>query len=213
MTDIEPQQSASTPTPSRRAGYVVIGLVALLLGVVAAMILMPKWANQASVSAAADGPGGPFTLKDTKGQTVTDRTLVGKPYAIFFGFTRCPDVCPTTLSRMTQLRKQLGPDGMKLNIVFVSVDPGHDKPADIGNYLSLFPTPIIGLTGTEAQIKQITDEYGVYFAKVPVEGGDYTIDHTAGILLFDDRGAFVDMMDANEQPAKSIDRLRKLIDA
>lgn len=102
---------------------------------------------------------------------------------------------------------------MKLKIVFVSVDPGHDKPAEIGNYLGLFPPPIIGLTGTEAQIKQITDEYGVYFAKVLVEGGDYTVNHAAGILLFDDRGAFVDRMDANEQHARSINRLRKLIDA
>lgn len=101
MSDIVPQQSASTPTTSRCADFVVIGFVAVLLGLVAAMIQMPKCASQASVSAAAEGPSGPFTLTDTKGQTVTDRTLVGNPYAIVFGFTRCPDVCPTTPSRTT----------------------------------------------------------------------------------------------------------------
>ena len=87
--------------------------------------------------------GGPFVLTAPDGSSVTDKTLAGKPYAIFFGFTRCPDVCPTSLARMARLRKQLGPDGAKFNIVFVSVDPGHDKPADIGSYVALFGTPII----------------------------------------------------------------------
>lgn len=211
MTDTDPQEVR--PAPSRRAEFIVIGLVALLLGVVAAMILMPRWAGDAPALASASGPGGPFTLTDTKGRTVTDRTLLGKPYAIFFGFTRCPDICPTTLSRMTQLRKQFGAEGDKFNIVFVSVDPGHDKPSDIGHYLTLFDTPIIGLTGTEAQIKQITGAYGVYFAKVPVAGGDYTIDHMAGIMLFDSRGRYVEMMDPAEPAATSIGRLRELIRA
>ena len=79
--------------------------------------------------------GGPFVLTAPDGSSVTDKTLAGKPYAIFFGFTRCPDVCPTSLARMARLRKQLGPDGAKFNIVFVSVDPGHDKPADIGTHI------------------------------------------------------------------------------
>ncbi|WP_145204696.1 SCO family protein [Sphingobium sp. B2] len=212
MTDIDPQEG-DRATPSRRAGLLVFGLVALLLGVVAALILTPGWVDDAPVSASANGPGGPFTLTDTQGRTVTNRALLGKPYAIFFGFTRCPDVCPTTLTRMTQLRKQLGTNGDKFNIVFVSVDPGHDKPADIGNYLTLFGTPIIGLTGTDAQIKQITNGYGVYFAKVPVAGGDYIIDHSAGILLFDSRGRYVDVMDPTEPMATSIGRLRELIRA
>ncbi|WP_293919493.1 SCO family protein [Sphingobium sp. UBA5915] len=213
MTDIEPKDRPSVSARPRRTEFIIIGLVALLLGVVGVLVAAQRWTGSAPTAAVAVGPGGPFILTDTKGRTVTDRSMIGKPYAIFFGFTRCPDVCPTTLSRMTQLRKQLGPDGMKFNIVFVSVDPGHDKPEDIGNYLNLFPTPIIGLTGSDAQIKQITDAYRIYFARVPVEGGDYTIDHTAGVLLFDQRGKFVDMMDPTEPPATSVDRLRKLIDA
>ncbi|AXU20494.1 SCO family protein [Novosphingobium sp. THN1] len=155
--------------------------------------------------------GGPFVLTAPDGSSVTDKTLAGKPYAIFFGFTRCPDVCPTSLARMARLRKQLGPDGAKFNIVFVSVDPGHDKPADIGNYVALFGTPIIGLTGTEAQLAQIKKGYGVYSAKVPQPGGDYTIDHTAAIYLMTARGEFSGTIDAHEPDATALAKLKRLI--
>lgn len=155
--------------------------------------------------------GGPFVLTAPDGSSVTDKTLAGKPYAIFFGFTRCPDVCPTSLARMARLRKQLGPDGAKFNIVFVSVDPGHDKPADIGNYVALFGTPIIGLTGTEAQLAQIKKGYGVYSAKVPQPGGDYTIDHTAAIYLMTARGAFSGTIDTHEPDATALAKLKRLI--
>ena len=155
--------------------------------------------------------GGPFVLTAPDGSRVTDKTLAGKPYAIFFGFTRCPDVCPTSLARMARLRKQLGPDGAKFNIVFVSVDPGHDKPADIGNYVALFGTPIIGLTGTEAQLAQIKKGYGVYSAKVPQPGGDYTIDHTAAIYLMTARGDFSGTIDTQEPDAAALEKIKRLI--
>ena len=155
--------------------------------------------------------GGPFTLTAPDGSVVTEKTLAGKPYAIFFGFTRCPDVCPTSLARMARLRKQLGPDGMKFNIVFVSVDPGHDKPADLGNYVELFGTPIIGLTGTDAQLAQIKKGYGVYSAKVPQPGGDYTIDHTAAIYLMTAKGEFSGTIDTQEADATAVEKLKRLI--
>ena len=155
--------------------------------------------------------GGPFVLTGPDGSSVTDKTLAGKPYAIFFGFTRCPDVCPTSLARMARLRKQLGPDGAKFNIVFVSVDPDHDKPADIGSYVALFGTPIIGLTGTEAQLAQIKKGYGVYSAKVPQPGGDYTIDHTAAIYLMTAKGEFSGTVDGHEPDATALAKLKRLI--
>lgn len=155
--------------------------------------------------------GGPFTLTAPDGSAVTEKTLAGKPYAIFFGFTRCPDVCPTSLARMARLRKQLGPDGMKFNIVFVSVDPGHDKPADLGNYVALFGTPILGLTGTDAQLEQIKKGYGVFSAKVPQPGGDYTIDHTAAIYLMTARGEFSGTIDHQETDATALEKLKRLI--
>lgn len=159
----------------------------------------------------ANAFGGPFSLTAPDGSTVTERTLAGKPYAIFFGFTRCPDVCPTSLARMARLRKQLGPQAMKFNIVFVSVDPGHDKPADLGNYVALFGTPIIGLTGTDAQLEQIKKGYGVYSAKVPQPGGDYTIDHTAAIYLMTARGEFSGTIDTQESDATALEKLKRLI--
>ena len=145
------------------------------------------------------------------GSKVTDKTLAGKPFAIFFGFTRCPEVCPTTLARMASLRRQLGKDGDKFEIVFVSVDPEHDKPADIGSYISLFRTPILGLTGTAKQLATIQKGYGVYVKKVTLEGGDYTIDHTAAIFLMDAQGKFVTTIDYHESDKVALEKLRRII--
>jgi protein SCO1/2 len=159
----------------------------------------------------ADTVGGPFELTAPDGSTVTDKTLAGKPFAIFFGFTRCPDVCPTTLSRLAQLRKRLGEDGDKFEIVFVSVDPEHDKPQDIGSYVGLFKTPIIGLTGTDEQIAEIVKAYHVFYEKVPVDGGDYTIDHTAAVYLMDRDGKLQSIIDHHENADTSLAKLKRLV--
>ena len=155
--------------------------------------------------------GGSFEMIDQNGRSVTDKTLRGKPYAIFFGFTRCPDVCPTTLSRMAALRKQLGADGDKFEIVFVSVDREHDKAKDIGEYVKLFNTPIIGLTGSDAQIARIVKAFHVYYAKVPIAGGDYTIDHTASIFLMDREGKFVATIDHKEGQQVALEKLKRVV--
>lgn len=159
----------------------------------------------------ADTVGGPFSLTAPDGSTVTDRTLAGMPFAIFFGFTRCPDVCPTTLSRMAQLRKRMGSDRDKFRIVFVSVDPGHDSPEDFGRYVELFGTPILGLTGSEEDIARVTKAYHAYYRKVPVEGGDYTIDHTAAVYLMDARGKLQSILDFHESPEASLAKLKRLV--
>lgn len=191
----------------------ILWLVVLLVAGGIAVALVPRGGSGTGDPAAgyAGTFGGPFTLTAADGSTVTEKTLAGKPYAIFFGFTRCPDVCPTSLARMARLRKQLGPDGMKFTIVFVSVDPGHDKPADLGNYVALFGTPIIGLTGTDAQLAQIKKGYGVYSAKVPQPGGDYTIDHTAAIYLMTAKGEFSGTIDTQESDASALAKLKRLI--
>ena len=199
------------PTPSivivRRLLWAAVALAALV-GLIA--VFAPK-DEPGATRAYADTFGGPFTLAAPDGRTVSDKTLAGKPYAIFFGFTRCPEVCPTTLARMASLREQLGADGMKFDIVFVSVDPEHDKPADVGSYISLFKTPIYGLTGTPAQLAQIQKGYGVYVKKVPLEGGDYTIDHTAAIFLMDARGKFVTTIDYHESDRTALEKLKRIV--
>ncbi len=176
----------------------------------AAIALAPKDEPSAS-RAYGDTFGGAFSLTAPDGSKVTDKTLAGKPFAIFFGFTRCPEVCPTTLARMASLRRQLGKDGDKFEIVFVSVDPEHDKPADIGSYISLFRTPILGLTGTAKQLATIQKGYGVYVKKVPLEGGDYTVDHTAAIFLMDAQGKFVTTIDYHESDKVALEKLQRII--
>jgi len=208
MLDTEQKEPRSGLARLRTALWLVLG-VATLVGLAVIYDRGHPAGNPADDYVHAFG--GPFTLTAPDGATVTEKTLASKPYAIFFGFTRCPDVCPTSLARMARLRKQLGPDGMKFNIVFVSVDPGHDKPADLGNYVALFGTPIIGLTGTDAQLEQIKKGYGVYSAKVPQPGGDYTIDHTAAIYLMTAKGEFSGTIDHQESEATALEKLKRLI--
>lgn len=138
--------------------------------------------------------GGPFTLTGTDGKTVTEKDLLGKPSAIFFGFTFCPEVCPTTLFELTTLAEQLGPDADKLNFVFISVDAERDGPEQMKQYLTAFDSRIIGLTGTPQQIDAAAKAFKIYYTKVPVENGDYTMDHTASVLLMDAQGKFFGTM-------------------
>lgn len=190
----------------------IIVPVALAAGII--LNLQSNDTNQgAAVKTVETGPGigGPFVLTDTNGKRFGSANLTGKPFAIFFGFTRCPDVCPTTLARMARLRKQLGDSGDRFNIVFVSVDPGHDKPADIGNYLSLFGTPVIGLTGSDAELAAVKKQYGVYSAKVPQPGGDYTIDHTAAIFLMDAKGKLSATIAYEEGDKTALEKLKQIV--
>ena len=155
--------------------------------------------------------GGPFALTAPDGSTVTNRTLKGRPFALFFGFTRCPDVCPTTLARLAKLRQAMGADGNKVRIVFVSLDPKADKPADIGRYIGLFDTPIIGLTGTPAQIADIAKAYRIVYEKVPQDGGNYTIDHTATVFLMDRNGRLQSTLDTKENDEAALAKLHRLV--
>ena len=209
MADIE----GGTPpmVVVRRILWVLVA-VAAVFGVILA-VGGGDGSKSAPAASAGAAIGGPFTLTAADGSTLTDRTLKGRPFAIFFGFTRCPDVCPTSLARMAQLREQLGPDGMKFDIVFVSVDPEHDKREDIASFLSMFEAPVIGLTGDPAELERMEKAFKIYVERVPLPNGDYTIDHTARILLFDRNGQFADTMDAKEPEAQAVERLRKLIRA
>lgn len=155
-------------------------------------------------------PGGRFDLIDTAGRPVTDRDLVGKPTAIFFGFTFCPEVCPTELAELTTVLKAMGPDAGRLNVVFVSVDPERDTPAQLRLYLSNFDPHIRGLTGTPAQVQRIARAYKVYYQKVPTEGG-YTVDHSTSLYLMDRHGRFVDRVAYGAEPQALEKALRTLL--
>ncbi len=207
------------PSPARQAeGLKTLRLalwavVVLVVGIGFVAMLAPGRTPPASEQASyADLIGGPFALTAPGGSRVTDQTLKGTPFAIFFGFTRCPDVCPTTLSRMAQLRKQLGPDGDKFRIVFVSVDPGYDSPEDIGRYVELFGTPILGLTGTDKEVDAAVKAYRAFYQKVPTNGGkDYTIDHTASVYLMDASGRLQSIIAHDETDANALAKLKQLV--
>jgi protein SCO1/2 len=152
--------------------------------------------------------GGPFTLVDSNGQPFASNKLAGKPYAIFFGFTHCPDVCPTTLARLVKLRKELGED-RTFQIVFVSVDPERDGPAEVGRYADLFGAPVIGLTGSTAQIDKVKKDYGIFSEKVGT-GDSYTVDHTATVLLFDRNQHFQATIAPDETDAAALAKVKRL---
>lgn len=190
----------------------LLALALLLLGGAAFWWFLPRQQQAGDVMAGySSSIGGPFELTGTDGRPFGSAQLRGKPFAIFFGFTRCPDVCPTTLSRMARLRSLLGEDGRELNMVFVSVDPRSDTPEGIGRYLTLFDTPFIGLTGTPEQLAGVKRAFGVFSQEVPLDGGGYTVDHTATIFLMDAEGRFVGTMDAHEDDQTALAKLRRTL--
>lgn len=174
-------------TPLKRIFPFVAFVVGfLVLGFVAVTFLLPQ----------GHGPGGSaiggaFALEAPDGHVVTDRDMAGRPYLVFFGYTHCPDVCPATLSDLTALYKELGPDGAKVNALFVSVDPERDTQAAMKDYMSSFDPHIIGLAGTPEQTKAIEAAFRVYAKKVPDKDGSYTMDHIAITYLMDKTGRFV----------------------
>jgi protein SCO1 len=154
--------------------------------------------------------GGPFTLTDQNGRTVTDSELKGRPSLVFFGFTHCPDVCPTTLFEVSEVLRALGPDAEKVNALFVTVDPERDTPTELKDYLSSFDPHLRGLTGDPAAINNVTKAYRVYVKKVP-QGNDYTMDHTAIVYLMDKEGRFVAPFNIKRNTADAAADLRKYL--
>jgi protein SCO1 len=154
--------------------------------------------------------GGPFTLIGADGKPFPSSRLAGKPYAIYFGFTRCGDICPTTLSRLVKLRRAAASDDA-LNIVFVTIDPKNDGPKEVGQYARLFGAPIIGLTGSPAQIDQVKKQYGIYAEPVPHAAMGQSIAHTTTVLLFDRSGKFSGTISADEPDSSAVAALKQLM--
>jgi protein SCO1/2 len=155
--------------------------------------------------------GGPFSLVDQTGKPVTEADLKGKPSLIFFGFTHCPDICPTALFDMTQLYKALGRDGDKVQAYFVSVDPERDTPDILKEYLSSFDPRLRGLTGNPAAVAAMEKAYRVYSKKIPLDGGGYTMDHTALVYLMDKEGRFVAPFNLKRKPEEAAAELKRYL--
>jgi protein SCO1 len=153
--------------------------------------------------------GGPFKLIDQNGQTVTDQDLKGRPFLVFFGFTHCPDVCPTTLFEVSEILRSLGPDADRARALFITVDPERDTPAVMKDYLSSFDPHLFGATGDEKAIEAVEKTYRVYAKRIPTGDGEYSMDHTALIYLMDKQGRFVAPFSLKRKPAEAAADLRK----
>ena len=155
--------------------------------------------------------GGPFQLTDQHGKAVTDKNLKGKPTLIFFGYTHCPDVCPTSLFEISEVLRAMGKDADKVNAVFISVDPERDTPATMKDYLSSFDPHLEGLSGDPDAIANVIKSYRVYAKKVPTKDGDYTMDHTALIYLMDRDGRFVSPFNLKRTPEEAAADLKRYL--
>ena len=168
------------------AAAFVAGLV-LCFGV----ILIVTGRVSAPVAQQVAAIGGPFKLVDQDGRVVTDQDFKGRPFLVFFGFTHCPDICPTALFEVSEIMRALGRDADRTRALFITVDPERDTPKVIKDYLSSFDPHLTGLTGDPAEVAAVAKAYRVYFKKVPLDQGGYTVDHTAIVYLMDKEGRFV----------------------
>jgi protein SCO1/2 len=156
--------------------------------------------------------GGPFTLTTQDGKRLSSDELKGKPFAVFFGFTYCPEICPTTLYELTQTIEALGDTADKMRYLFITVDPERDTPEQMKTYLSSFDKRIIGLTGTPEDIKAAADAYRVFYEKVKTDDS-YTMNHTALVYLMDADGKFKDVLATGVPPETRLQKLKSLAGA
>ena len=155
--------------------------------------------------------GGPFALVDHHGKSVTDRDYLGKPTLVFFGFTNCPNVCPSTLLEITNQLEELGPDADRLNVLFITVDPERDTPQQLALYLSSFDPRITGLSGAPENVFAAMNAYHIYAKKVPLKDGGYTMDHTATIAVMNSKGQYIDAMHYQASSATTRAKLHRLL--
>ena len=176
------------PEPSHRSLYVIVGilLAVILLGTGGYLFISGEQPPALAV-------GGPFSLIDGDGKPVTDQTWRGKFMLIYFGYTLCPDVCPTTLNAVGEALDKMGPKAARLQPLFITVDPRRDKPAVVKQFAAAFGPQFIGLTGTDAQIAAAAKAYRVYYAEHRTGPGpdDYSMDHSSVLYLMGPDGRFI----------------------
>ena len=166
-----------------------ICLVGLILTTAVVMLVSGRASQPGGQPVSAIG--GSFRLIDQDGRTVTDQDFNGRPFLVFFGFTHCPEICPTTLFEISEVLRKLGPDADRTHALFITVDPEQDSPKALKDYLSSFDPHLSGLTGDADAIAAVAKAYRAIYRKVPLDQGGYTMDHTAIIYLMDKQGRFV----------------------
>ena len=199
----------NTTTKPNRILYVTMGMLLAVLLIGAGGFL---WLS----SGGRDNPlgiGGPFTLLDGNGKTVTEKDFRGKYMLVYFGYTFCPDVCPTTLNAVADAMDKLGPAASSIQPLFITVDPKRDTPAVVKQYAAAFGPKIEGLTGTPEEIAEVAKEYRVYYAEHRTGPGpnDYSMDHSSVLYLMGPNGDFVAPVRADQSGEEIAVNLKKLM--
>jgi protein SCO1 len=208
-----PAVRPASPRPGRHlvlvaallAGFMILGT-----GAIVALSLRENSQGAAGTLLSA-AIGGPFKLVDQNGHTVTNTDLEGKWLLVYFGYTHCPDACPTALNNIALALSDLGAEKKEVSPVFITVDPERDTSQAMKDYVSAFGAPILALTGSNAAIAQAAREYRVYYAKHPEAGGDYSMDHSSIIYVMDPKGRFTASFTGEDPPEQMAARLKKLL--
>jgi len=203
-------------TYARKTG---LFMLAIIVGLAAAIgigwwqVDGPGADRSTGATAAIMSPIGDMTFRmiDHEGASVGPETLLGRPGMVFFGYTFCPDVCPTTLADISSWLEDLGPGAKRLNVVFISVDPERDTPAAMANYVAAFHSKIRGWTGSPEDVAQAASAFRITYKKVPLDGGNYTMDHSASVILFDETGQFRSTIDFHESREVAVPKIRRAL--
>jgi protein SCO1/2 len=190
----------------RGLAWIALLLIVLFAGLNAAV----GWTGAANAQAVGS-PGGSFELTDHNGKPFSSALLTGTAYAIFFGFTHCPDVCPTTLLEMSNNLAKLGEDGDRLKVLFVTIDPERDTPDHLRAYLSSFDPRIVGLTGSDEQIARAAKGWNAFYNKLPEDDGSYTMAHSAYVYLMDRANRLTGTIGFQDAEAEQLAKLRALV--
>ena len=191
-------------SPLRLIRWVAWTLVAFLSAAALYVLMAPESRKGATI-------GGPFTLTAMTGARIdVGQAEKNKPYAVFFGFTHCPDICPTSMFEMSQTLKTLGDKAKNFHVYFISVDPERDTPEQLKLYLSAFDPRLIGMTGTVEEVAAVAKAHRAFYRKVPTPSG-YTMDHTATIFLFDRSGEFFGTLAASDPEPARLSKMERLL--
>ena len=194
-----------------RASHILLVLTAFVCGLVLFLGVMLYATGQFGGGSVSSAIGGPFKLTDQDGKPITDADFKGKPFLVFFGYTRCPDVCPTTLFEISEVLRAMGKDADRIGALYISVDPDRDTPAVMKDYLSSFDPHLRGATGDPKALDAVERGYRVYAKKVPTGNGDYSMDHSAIVYLMDKNGRFVAPFNLKRTPQAAADDLKKYL--
>ncbi len=188
---------------------IVAGLAGIAGAILLALFAFPGLGARAPAAGPGLAIGGPFALTDGAGHPVTDASYAGDWRLVYFGYTHCPDACPTTLSKLAASLDKLTPAARaRLRVLFITVDPGRDTPAIVGDYARAFGPEFVGLTGTQAALDGVEASYHVYARRHDLKGGDYAMDHSSIIYVMGPDGQYAGLLDDSLSPADLAARLR-----